>query len=36
VKAERVLGWRREFDDLDRIVASAWAWRKAHPDGFKK
>jgi len=34
-KAERVLGWRRAFDDLDSIVASAWAWRKAHPNGFE-
>jgi UDP-glucose 4-epimerase len=34
-KAERLLGWRRQFDDLDSIVASAWVWRRAHPDGFK-
>jgi UDP-glucose 4-epimerase len=33
-KAERLLGWRRSFDDLDRIVASAWAWHSRHPDGF--
>jgi UDP-glucose 4-epimerase len=33
-KAERILGWRRDFLDLDAIVASAWKWRKAHPDGF--
>lgn len=33
-KAERILGWRRDYDDLDAIVASAWEWRRTHPDGF--
>jgi UDP-glucose 4-epimerase len=27
-------GWRPEFTALDDIVASAWAWRVAHPDGY--
>ncbi len=33
-KAERVLGWRRGYEDLDAIVASAWEWRRRQPDGF--
>jgi len=33
-KADRELGWRREFPDLATIVAHAWAWHKSHPDGY--
>jgi UDP-glucose 4-epimerase len=32
--ARRELGWTPRFDDLDAIVASAWRWRQAHPDGY--
>jgi UDP-glucose 4-epimerase len=28
-------GWRPEHDDLDDIVGSAFAWRKAHPNGYQ-
>ena len=28
------LGWHIEFPELDEIVASAWRWRQAHPDGY--
>ena len=28
------LGWRPRFTDLDAIVASAWRWRFAHPQGY--
>jgi UDP-glucose 4-epimerase len=27
-------GWRPEHGDLDAIVATAFAWRKSHPDGY--
>jgi UDP-glucose 4-epimerase len=27
-------GWRPRYGDLDAIVASAFAWRKSHPDGY--
>jgi len=30
------LGWRPEFVDLDVIVESAWAWRRAHPHGYQE
>jgi UDP-glucose 4-epimerase len=33
-KARRVLGWTPALDDLETIVASAWAWVEAHPDGY--
>ena len=28
-----VLGWR-STKTLDDIIASAWAWHHAHPDGY--
>jgi UDP-glucose 4-epimerase len=33
-KALRVLGWQPRFPRLEDIVASAWAWHRAHPDGY--
>jgi len=29
-------GWRPEFVDLDGIVETAWAWRRAHPHGYQE
>jgi UDP-glucose 4-epimerase len=28
------LGWKPKFAKLQDIVASAWAWHKAHPNGY--
>ncbi len=33
-KAKKVLGWKPKYDDLETIVASAWAWHRSHPNGF--
>jgi UDP-glucose 4-epimerase len=33
-KARRELGWQPRFNDLEQIVASAWRWHSAHPDGY--
>jgi UDP-glucose 4-epimerase len=33
-KIQRELGWRPLFPQLETIVASAWEWRRRHPDGF--
>ena len=33
-KAKSVLGWKPQYDDLETIVSSAWAWHKSHPNGF--
>ncbi|HET6307331.1 MAG TPA: UDP-glucose 4-epimerase GalE [Rhodopila sp.] len=30
----QLAGWRPVHGDLDDIVATAFAWRKAHPDGY--
>jgi UDP-glucose 4-epimerase len=33
-KAKRELGWKVKFPDIDSIVATAWKWHKANPDGY--
>lgn len=33
-KIRRELGWEPRFQDLRKIVASAWAWMETHPDGY--
>ena len=30
----RELGWEPRYAELDAIVATAWAWRRAHPRGY--
>jgi UDP-glucose 4-epimerase len=30
----RETGWAPRFADIDAIVATAWAWREAHPGGY--
>lgn len=32
---KRELGWEPRHDDLAAMVASAWAWRQRHPDGYE-
>jgi UDP-glucose 4-epimerase len=33
-KAQRELGWKVKFPDIDSIVATAWKWHSTHPNGF--
>ena len=35
-KALGELGWNIKFTDIDAIVATAWKWHSAHPNGFGK
>jgi UDP-glucose 4-epimerase len=35
-KARRELGWKPRFPRLEDIVRSAWAWHRAHPQGYAK
>lgn len=34
-KAQRVLGWKPRYNDLDTIVSTAWEWHRRHPNGFE-
>ncbi len=34
-KAETELGWKTEFPELEKIVATAWRWHNEHPDGYE-
>jgi UDP-glucose 4-epimerase len=33
-KARRELGWTPRYPGIDEIVASAWRWHRAHPEGY--
>jgi UDP-glucose 4-epimerase len=33
-KAIRELGWKPQYPGLEQIVADAWRWHRAHPDGY--
>lgn len=33
-KAEQVLGWKRQWTDINDIISSAWEFHKKHPHGF--
>ena len=35
-RARNILGWVPEYIDLDKIISTAWAWHKDHPNGFLK
>ncbi len=34
-KAQRELGWKVKFPDIDSIVATAWKWHASHPRGYR-
>ncbi len=33
-RAEREMGWRRRYSDLETIIATAWRWHSTHPRGY--
>ena len=33
-KIQSELGWKPQFQDIDTIIASAWAWHVKHPHGY--
>jgi UDP-glucose 4-epimerase len=33
-KAQEVLGWQPQFDQIEDIVSSAWSWHVRHPAGY--
>jgi UDP-glucose 4-epimerase len=35
-KARKILGWKPQFPEIEKIIESAWAWHEAHPNGYEK
>ena len=33
-KARKILNWTPQFDDVEKIIATAWQWHSTHPHGF--
>ncbi|MCR8967095.1 UDP-glucose 4-epimerase GalE [Streptococcus zalophi] len=33
-KAREILGWKPRFDNIKKIIETAWAWHSSHPDGY--
>jgi UDP-glucose 4-epimerase len=33
-KAQKELGWRPKYPDVETIIAHAWNWHRKHPDGY--
>ncbi|SEM62431.1 UDP-galactose 4-epimerase [Ligilactobacillus sp. WC1T17] len=33
-KAREILGWKPQFDDIHKIIETAWAWHSSHPNGY--
>ena len=33
-KAKKILGWEPKIKQLDEIIASAWKWHRAYPNGY--
>lgn len=34
-RANQVLGWRAARPTLEEMIGTAWAWRRAHPEGYQ-
>ncbi len=35
-KIKDMLGWKPKFDDIERIVETAWKWHASHPMGYEQ
>lgn len=33
-KAREILGWKPQFDDIHKIIETAWNWHTSHPNGY--
>ncbi|ERL63649.1 UDP-glucose 4-epimerase GalE [Schleiferilactobacillus shenzhenensis] len=33
-KAKKILGWTPKYDDMEKIIATAWHWDETHPNGY--
>ena len=34
-KAREVLGWKPQFDDISKIIETAWKWHTLNPEGYQ-
>lgn len=34
-KARDVLGWKPQYDTIESIIETAWAWHSSHPNGYE-
>lgn len=34
-KAREVLDWKPQFDDISKIIETAWKWHTLHPEGYQ-
>lgn len=34
VKIKKELGWKPQYEDIRKIIDSAWQWHKSHPKGY--
>ncbi len=35
-KAKKILGWKPQFTDVEKIIETAYKWHKSHPNGYEK
>lgn len=35
-KAKNILGWKPQFDSLEKIIEDAWRWHENNPNGYSK
>lgn len=35
-KAKNVLGWKPQYDSLEKIISDAWKWHRNHPNGYNE
>lgn len=35
-KAQRILGWKPKFTDVEAVIGTAWNWHQKHPNGYEK
>ncbi|WP_284120542.1 UDP-glucose 4-epimerase GalE [Streptococcus canis] len=33
-KARQLLGWKPQFDNIETIIETVWAWHSSHPNGY--
>ncbi|VTS17510.1 UDP-glucose 4-epimerase [Streptococcus porcinus] len=34
-RAREILGWKPAYDDIEKIIETAWAWHSSHPNGYE-